>query len=554
MPLELEICKASITEPLTDCVPASSRIERTTHAIRSRRARAAVWIVVSAGAGLLSSPGYFAPWLTWVALVPMLVLLRCVTSLRQAAVIGGVFGLLWIGAASLPLMMPLVRLAQWPMWFAIVAMPVLLLIAAVPYAIAGACTALFRASGGTLWILGTTIAWTLAPLAYQPMSVFASLYESPIWLQAAALGGIHAVQCLIVLINSILAWGVLNWRADIRMRAWRALAAAALVMITAAVLGAWRLNSVPTEGENRSHAVTVAWLQPGLPPGIPQKLELSAHLDSQLRSASVWAAAHPKIDLFVLPEVNSGLSYQDDEVLRDALAGIIRATRKPLIAHSSVWTHPPEYRGAPRMMNLSLFFDGEGRMTANYAKRTLIPFVEYLPFETTFRWVRHVAPQAGPFAPGKLAVVFPVTPEVKAVPMLCYESLFSGRVRDQVRLGGNLLVEQANDTPVGAGSGSAIHFALATMRSVELGLPMVRVAVTGVSAAFDARGRMIPGSRANFGEQGPSLSRIIVPAETSFYAEHGNAFAWFLAISFAGCVLGELLRRRVFNLSSLLLD
>lgn len=548
MPLELESSEAPTTEPASDCAPASRRGEQMPRAERFRGKRPALAVGASIVACLLSSPGYFAPWLAWVALVPIFVLLRGVSSLRQGVWVGGAFGLLWIGTASLPLILPLVRLAQWPLWFALIAIPALLFAAALPYAAAGACTVLFRRSGGTIWIIGATIAWTLGPLAYQPMSVFASQYQSPLWLQGAAFGGIHAVQFLIVLINSILAWGVLEFRADAKTRGWLSVAAAALTLAAAAGLGKWRLDSAPAAGQSRVHTANVAWLQPGLPPGISSKSELSAHLVAQMRSAADWAAEHPEIDLFVLPEISSGISYQDDEALRDALAAIIHVTRKPLVAHSSVWTQPPEYRGAPRMMNLSLFFNGEGKMAANYAKRTLVPFVEYLPFETTFRWVRHVAPQAAPFAPGKLAVVFPVTPQVKAVPMLCYESLFPDRVREQVQLGGNLLVEQANDTPVGPGFGSAIHLALATMRSAELGLPMVRVNASGVSVALDSRGQPISGSRMENGERGPRLARVSVPAESSFYAQHGNVFAVSLAVLFAGCLVHELSRRFVFKL------
>jgi apolipoprotein N-acyltransferase len=256
-----------------------------------------------------------------------------------------------------------------------------------------------------------------------------------------------------------------------------------------------------------------------------------------------WAGKHPEIDLLVLPEISAGIDYQKDETLREALAGIIRVTRKPLIAHSTVWTQPPEYRGAPRSLNLSLFFDGEGKMAANYAKRTLIPFAEYLPLETSLRWIRHMTPNAAPYAPGKLAVVFPVTPEIKAVPMLCYESLFSNRIRDQLRLGGNLLVEQANDASLGTGVGSAMHLAVAMMRSAEFGFPMVRVTATGVSAAFDARGRVIPGSRIEFGEHGPMLSQLVVPDEGSFYAKHGDVFAWSLAALLGALLIVELAKR-----------
>jgi apolipoprotein N-acyltransferase len=552
MPLELECCEEFVQSSNRGRAIARPEAGCAFHA--SRR-KVFVAIVASVLLGLFSSPGYFAPWLAWVALVPVFVVLRSVQSWRGAAWIGGTYGLLWSVAVYWPFLRPLAHLAQWSPWIAILAVPLLLLLFALPSVIAATGTALFRRSGGITWTLATAIAWTLFPLPYVSVSVFASQYQSPLWMQCAAFGGTYAVQFHLVLVNSLLAWSVLEWQRNSRTHAWLSLGATGLLMGSAAIFGAWRLGSIPAESESGSHAVTVAWLQPGLPSsGATDKAALSSHLASQMTSAATWAATHPEIDAFILPEISAGIDYQEDQVLRDALASIIRATRKPLIAHSSVWTHPPEYRGAPRKMNLSLFFDGEGRMTANYAKRTLIPFVEYLPLETKYRWVRHLAPQAAPFARGKLAVVFPVTPEIKAVPMLCYESLFSDRVRDQVHLGGNLLIEQANDTSVGTGAGSAIHLALSTMRSAELGLPMVRSTATGVSIAFDARGQVIPGSRMENGEQGPRLSRVVVPAQTSFFARHGNIFAWILTGLFGVCLVRELSRQRGFKLPAFFFD
>jgi apolipoprotein N-acyltransferase len=552
MPLELDSCEEPAESSHSGCATAPPEGGRAFCATRGKVAGA---ILASVFLCLFSSPGYFAPWLVWVALVPVFAFLRSVQSWRQAVWIGGAYGLLWSVAVYWPFLAPIARLAQWSPWVAIVGVPLLLLLFALPYVIAAVCTALFRRSGGIVWTLGTAIAWTFCPLTYVSISVFASQYQSPLWLQCAAYGGTYAVQFLIVLINCLLAWGVLAWRSNARTSTWLSLGAAGLIMVVAAVLGAWRIRNAQVEGANGSHTVTIAWLQPGLPStGVADKPALSSHLASQMATAATWAVSRPEIDAFVLPEISAGIDYQEDQVLRDALAAIIRATGKPLIAHSSVWTHPPEYRGAPRKMNLSLFFDAEGAMTANYAKRTLIPFVEYLPLETSYRWVRHLAPQAAPFAHGNLAVVFPVTPEVKAVPMLCYESLFSDRVRDQIRLGGNLLIEQANDTSIGTGPGSAIHLAQATMRSAEFGLPMVRSTATGVSIAFDARGRFIPGSRMENGEQGPQLARVVVPAQPSFYGRHGNVFGWILAVLFGGCVAHELSRRRGFKLPAYLFD
>ena len=143
-----------------------------------------------------------------------------------------------------------------------------------------------------------------------------------------------------------------------------------------------------------------------------------------------------------------------------------------------------------------------------YDKFRLVPFGEFLPLESLLgplgiKDLVHVGdgftagPRPRPMAPGGL-------PSFQ--PLICYESLFPGFVREGSRAGGRpaWIVNISNDAWFGRSSGPWQHLNLASYRAIEEGLPIVRATPTGVSAVIDAFGRIQPGARL-----GPGAMNVI---------------------------------------------
>jgi apolipoprotein N-acyltransferase len=137
---------------------------------------------------------------------------------------------------------------------------------------------------------------------------------------------------------------------------------------------------------------------------------------------------------------------------------------------------------------------GELKVLGVYDKYQLVPFGEYLPAESLmaaigFKKMVHVGDgfSAGP-RPQPLAV-----PGLgRFQPLICYESLFPGFVREGARLSGeraDWIVNVSNDAWFGQTSGPWQHLNLASYRAIEEGLPIVRATPTGISAVIDSEGR-----------------------------------------------------------------
>jgi apolipoprotein N-acyltransferase len=317
-------------------------------------------------------------------------------------------------------------------------------------------------------------AWVLADLARQfiatgfPWNLWGSTLELPgllgnILIQPAALIGIHGLTLAVLLLAATPALGVRSCAVGL---------AATLLWIG---FGVWRLHqpNPPATG------ITAVVVQGNVPEGQKQTRAAAAAVFVRYLTLSRdgLAAAGPGPKVLIWPETASPYLLGEDPGARQAIADITGPATPALIGAVRF--------GGDTPYNSLFALAPAPAVAAVYDKWHLVPFGEYQP-----SWLPGIQLVAGSFGfgTGPRTLHVPGIPPVG--PLICYEAAFSGQVTDRADRPA-WFVNVTNDAWFGNSSGPRQHLQAARMRSVEEGLPLVRAANTGISAAFDAKGRLL---------------------------------------------------------------
>lgn len=136
-------------------------------------------------------------------------------------------------------------------------------------------------------------------------------------------------------------------------------------------------------------------------------------------------------------------------------------------------------------------------------KQVLLPFGEYLPGEKQIPWLRILLPETSHHVPGKLtdALGFQTkTGEIVTFsPLVCYEVMYPELIRKMmVHSPSEFILNLTNDSWFESLTETQQHAGAGRLRSIESGRPVVRVAVTGLTTAYDPWGREMMGELQTF--------------------------------------------------------
>ncbi len=146
-----------------------------------------------------------------------------------------------------------------------------------------------------------------------------------------------------------------------------------------------------------------------------------------------------------------------------------------------------------RYFNSLVALDGAGEVVALHDKAHLVPFGEYIPFGDLLVpfGIRAFAAQEGfGYTPGAGLRTLDLGRAGRVLPLICYEAIFPQDL-NRAAGGAGWILQITNDGWFGDVSGPYQHLAQTRLRAIEQGLPVVRVANTGVSGVIDAAGQVV---------------------------------------------------------------
>jgi apolipoprotein N-acyltransferase len=454
-------------------------------------------------------------------------------ALRTAFSIGWVFGsgyfmagFWWIGAAFFVESDDFL----WALPFGVIGFPVALaLFHGLGFAMArmlwsGSSSRIFAFAGsmtGVEWLRGhvlTGFPWNTLGQAFG---------GNDMTMQSASVFGLYGLTLIaLVVFASPAVLGTANtWR-----QRWQLPSLSLLVLVAMFGFGAWRLHSTKIEMVAN---VKIRIIQPNLGQRAKHRLSgqdvLSHYLKLSDRATTPGSSGVSDVTHLVWPESPFPFLLAREP---QALAQI-SALLKPSTILITGAARAEDASGESRR---TLYFNSihvvasDGTILDSYDKVHLVPFGEYLPFKELFARIglRQFIEIPGGFEPGARRKALTIKGLPPALPLICYEAIFADEIHYASQRPG-LLLNVTNDGWFGITSGPHQHLAQARMRSVELGVPQIRAANTGISAIIDPLGRTL--ASLPLGSEGILDSPLPKVVIKTLYESWGHFFAMILLFS-----------------------
>ncbi len=459
----------------------------------SRQLRGALWhvaaIVLSSSLINLAAPvgGGLTP-LAFIAFAPWLAVLSRDIRPSMAFISGLAMGLVYIIPLHWPTFAAAVAAGGAQGWKLHLTTLGFFVCYALPFALYAPVDSLLRRHWtlpDPLWallraaLLASLMCLVWAPFPYTPTVI---ITEWSSLLQVAAIGGEPLLLMLMLWPSAVLA-GLLR-QPFTRAGVTRAVMPLAVGLLLVHVHGSWRIQKMDqAEADGAGQRLSALPLQMDLPHRSTAQMltrDRQRGRQSALELTRRALADAPRCELVIWPEVP--LTAERSRPACEQGRRMATSLGLPLLMQC--------YRqvgrdGFATGLDLQLQVSAEwllpeetGQSNLWHGKSSLVPFYE----QPLFR--------SGHLQAGQPGSVFELDSERRLIPTLCYELHSRKHMRQGVFNGGNIVAHMASFTPFSRHPIDRWDLAMAQLRAVEFGVPILRATNRGPVGWIDANGRV----------------------------------------------------------------
>jgi apolipoprotein N-acyltransferase len=477
-------------------------------------------LAASALSGILltvSMPGYDVPFIGWVALVPLLIVLFTADS-KHIYTLSLPFGIIFsIGVHN---------------WYPNIFPPILgyILIFAVGTYYAGILqlgTWLYTRLPGAFKLLGLPVAWVaiefvkyIAPVVEDWWFVLLadSQWRFPPALQILSVTGVFGLSFIVILANAAIAILVIN----LLQKEKPLLASGIALIVVALVIGGGALSipqphntfqvAVLTDMVNQDPLVLAQGELAGTLVQSPQVSQMIFDVDASLTRQITSS----KPAFVVWPE-NEFTNADDPQFIRQLSS--LASTQQVYIASDTVWNAPAG------KYDTAVLMGADGKEVGRRAKINIVDGEA----------------KAG-FVPGPRD--FPVfsTPYGKVGVSICWDVHRLWIIRELAYAGAQIVLLPMDNDFNGNSAFPPFHAADVVFRAVENRLAFGAGTTNGLSLVVDPYGRITAQGKIN--QRGVNVGETFVVDGGSLYTRLGDWFGWTMVVSLAGLVMLSVLKKQ----------
>lgn len=258
----------------------------------------------------------------------------------------------------------------------------------------------------------------------------------------------------------------------------------------------------------------------------------------------------PKPDVIIWPE--SSLGYYSDQLdnfrNEDHVYALSREphcnlpgvaiTGTSLLACGVLYSDDAGPEGPFR--NTALLIDHEQNIIGKQAKRSLLPFGEYVPGQTWLPALRSFANIDTIREPGISSAPISTSTGVQIGAMVCYDDINPATARETVAAGAEILTVQVNAADYNNPIALRQHCLLAMLRSAENRRYLIRCASTGVTCIISPSGKIL--HECPVQQEGVVTATVYSISAKTIYTRIGD---WPVFLSLSSLLLWFILQRPI---------